>query len=78
MNWLQTWKDVSDKNSFMWNMGFTLLQFSNGRCLLMAEASSSPSLPDNYGILIHGGTVGLEVSISLGTKTYALGIGVIG
>jgi len=78
MNWLQTWKDVSSKNSFIWNVGFTLLQFSNGRCLLMAEASSHPSLPENYGILIHGGTVGLEVSISLGTKTYALGIGVIG
>ena len=78
MNWLQTWKDVSRKNSFFWNVGFTLLQFSNGRCLLMAEASSHPSLPENYGILIHGGTVGLEVSISLGVKTYALGIGVIG
>jgi hypothetical protein len=44
----------------------------------MAEASSHPSLPENYGILIHGGTVGLEVSISLGVKTYALGIGVLG
>jgi len=43
----------------------------------MAEASSTPSLPDNYGVLIHGGTVGLEVSISLGVKTYALGIGVL-
>jgi len=78
MNWLQTWKDVSSKNSFIWNVGFTLLQFTNGRCLLMAEASSHPSLPENYGILIHGGTVGLEVSISLGVKTYALGIGVLG
>jgi len=77
MNWLQTWKDVSSKNSFIWNVGFTLLQFRNGRCLLMAEASSTPSLPDNYGILIHGGTVGLEVTVSLGTKTYALGIGVV-
>jgi len=78
MSWLQTWKDVSSKNSFTWNVGFTLLQFSNGRCLLMAEASSHPSLPENYGILIQGGTVGLEVSVSLGAKTYALGIGVIG
>ena len=78
MSWLKTWKDVSNKNSFMWSVGFTLLRFSNGRCLLMAEASSSPSLPDNYGVLIHGGTVGLELSISLGTKTYSLGIGVLG
>jgi len=75
MNWLQTWKDVSDKNSFLWNKGFRLLELKNGRSLFAGEASSTPSLPNHYTVLVQAGSNGLEISASLGTKTFSLGIG---
>jgi len=75
MKFIETWKHKSPTNGFMFNKGFAMLIFSNGRCLLTGEYCSSPTAFSRYGVMIDIATDGFDIMVSTGNGNYELGIG---
>jgi hypothetical protein len=71
LKWFDKWSIGDD---YFWDKGFTFLENSNYRSLLFLSICKS-RLAQSYRVFATAGTEGLEMGLTLGKYTLAIGIG---